>query len=298
MGLSLRERETTEISPLPYIPRINVPPPGLLHPEILQHYGLLDGNPVAEIERSDLSPGAKGLLLGILKHGGVAKFSAPPDSDLEFDLGINYDRVFKHSFKVELAWPAVEELGSAMRTIAESGPATIDALLAPEHSAIKLATLVGKYLDGIDVHSVRKNGGRTGEFAVNLPGYTKNQIDTLWLDKATLLQITQYGRVNLGLIDDIIDTGTMSNGISLIIRLAQKEGFPVELTGIGSMLEKTYTAARSNITDFMGPVPIHSVLKIADMGIIPGCDEKWGWIKAEGMKKAVACNLADLRPKT
>lgn len=288
----------------PHIQRVVVPPPGVVNPDMIQRYGLYTNNEInPAIENSDLSLGGKSLLQGILIRGGIALFPGSPNSELGFDVGIDYDYVFKHSFDSRHAQPAVEELAIEMKNVADSrsnhgDKVIIGGILAPEHSAIKIATLVGNYLTSISpqnvyVHSVRKNGGNIGEFTVDVDAYSRAQTDTLWLNRKTLELIEQTG-TSLVLIDDIIDTGAMTNTVALILQLARENGFHAKLIGVGAPIEKVWTNARDNIAREIGAIPVRSILVIEDMGTHIDSKPR-PWLKVAGVEKAIPCRLKDLR---
>jgi adenine/guanine phosphoribosyltransferase-like PRPP-binding protein len=274
---------------LPYIKRTFVHPPGMETPAVLSKYGLYKPEEIKDaIRNSELFSGSQIFLNGLLEGGGVALFG----TEQNFDAGINYEDVYKIDYKHGVIDPALGELAIQMRQEAKKTNMSIDGVLAPENSGIKQATMLSSYLD-VDCFSVRKNGHKSS-FAVAVDSYTQGKIDIISVAQSMLDSMKKNNQKNLILSDDIIDSGAMTEAVALLLQLAQEQGYDIHLVGIVAPIEKTYTGAREKIKEILGDIPIFSALKIEDIGII---NNSQAWIKVAGIKKAIPCNLADLRVK-
>lgn len=287
--MAIEIRTTTD--GIPYIKRVVELPPGIKNPEIIQNYGMCDWGKVREkIGESPLTLGAKNLLYGIWQFGGVALFKG--NGEVPFDLGINYDRVFKHTFHTELARYAADEINARIRNT--FGVEEIQGILSPEYSSLKFATLVSERNGGIPIVSVRKNGNGTKDFQIKLDAYTAGCVDTMSIDDLAVRELIEQRIFNFYSLDDIIDSGAATVGTHNIVKQAQKK-YPIRLLAVATPVEKMYTNGRANISrEIGGDVPIISVLQIEDIGVLDE-NRNQGWIKAKDMPTAIPCRLADLR---
>src|SRR3989304_7155333 len=106
-------------SPHAHAHRGTVPPPGVLNPNILEVYGLCNQSEVGHaMETADLTIGTRNLLSGLLLHGGIALFPGSPGSVPGYDVGLDYNYVFKYSYDIQHARAAVVELANVMKGIA------------------------------------------------------------------------------------------------------------------------------------------------------------------------------------
>lgn len=276
---------------LPHIKRKFAHPPGMIRPERLGKYELYYPEEVDDvIELSKLSPAGKNLLRGLREKGGVAWFGNQTD----FDLGLNYGELYKTNFDTDVMNPVLQELAEKMQKIAKTREFSIDGVLAPEMSGIPQGRVFTSYINGAELHHVKKNIELLPNIpAVAVDSYTKGKTDTISLEGQTLEKLKTEGRTNLVLSDDIIDAGFMTRAVALLLQLARKQGFDINLVGIVSPIEKTYTNARKKIKKELGKeIPIFSVLQIEDIGIL---NETQAWIKVKGIAKAIPCNLSDFR---
>lgn len=279
-------------SSIPHIKRTLLRPPGMETPDILGKYGLYQTNEVSRVidQTTEISDGGKKLLTGLLKDGGVGMFG----TETEFDLGIDYDSVYKSGYKNEVINPALKELAVKIEDRAANLQFSVDGVLAPESSGIKQAAILSSYLKNADCFSVKKNG-HSSPFAVAVDSYTQGKTDVISIAQSLFDSMKVSGQQNLILSDDIIDSGVMTQAVALILQLAQEAGFNVHLVGIVTPIEKMYTHAGDSIREKLGDIPIFSSLKIEDIGYL---SEKQAWIKVVGIDKAISCKLKDSRVKT
>lgn len=278
---------------LPHIKRVFVRPPGMEHPEILDRYKLYKPEEIQEAIRNapenEISTGGKQLLNGLLQFGGVGMFGTETD----FDLGIDYDKLYKTKYKNKFVNPALQELANQMLQEADKEEYAIDGVLAPENSGIKQAAFFAAYLHDVDCISVKKNG-HTSPFAVAVDSYTQGKTDIISIASDIFSSMREEGQTNLVLSDDIIDSGVMTQAVALILQFAQEAHFDINLVGVVTPIEKTYTHARETIREKLGDIPIFSSLKIEDIGLL---SETEAWIKIKGIEKAIPCMLNDSRIK-
>ncbi len=277
---------------IPHIKRTFIRPPGFLErPEMLGSYGLYLPEEVdGAIEKSNLvSPGGKTLLRGLREMGGVALFGTGE----EYDLGLNYGALYKTKVDEKIV-PVLEELAASMQGVADKRGYSVHAVLAPETSGVAQAKVFSSFLKGTECHPVKKNRDFS-PIKVALDSYTKGKTDILSLATEMLASLQAEGKTNIVLSDDIIDAGFMSQTVTLLLQLAQEQGYDVHLVGIVAPIEKTYTGAREHIQETLGDIPVISALQIEDIGLL---NDTQAWIKVFGIPKAIPCNLADFRIKS
>ncbi len=262
---------------IPHIKRTFMRPPGMETPEIVDRYGLYREDEVPQMIESSLSlsKGTKLLLTGLLKSGGVAKFG----NEAGFDLGINYNEIYKDTYKGGVMKEALREIAEVTEEHARLEGYSVDAVLAPELSGIKQATVYSSFLKDADCVSVKKNGHNKSPMSVAVDSYTQGKTDIISLAQSALEDMKREGRKNVVLSDDIIDSGVMTQAVALLIQLAQEQGYDIHLVGVVSPIEKLYTGAREKIQKELGRgVPIFSALQIEDIGLL---SDSQAWIKVE-----------------
>jgi len=221
------------------------------------------------LEQRAITRGQAGITMGLLEHGGIVQFPG--------GLGIDYDRVFKNTFDTPAAMPAIRELAQQVSDLG------VNVLVAPEHSAIIPAAMLGGLLE-VPVIKVKKNGPtvRPGFVSAQVDSYTGGERDTLTLDTRGILSaIPHLGGARAIAVDEIIDTGAMTQAVHSLVGQLREAGVSIELAGAVALMEKTYTGAGEGIRQTLG-VPVFSGLGIDDIGLNPV-----PWIKISGINQAL-----------
>lgn len=266
--------EAVRIMPIKHFSRETIAPPSRAYPR-LDYAASLDAVDMA-VKRKTMSTGRAGLLTGLLEHGGVAQFPG--------GLGLAYDRVFKYTFDTRSAKPALQEMADTVRD-------STDIIIAPEHSAIIPAAQLGYELD-VPVLKVRKNGSSGtlhSPFAVSLDSYTSDRADILSVDETSaqdlISLLPRNGKyLQARIVDEILDTGAMTEAIAYLLSLMKQSGIPVELRGAIALMEKEYTGARQKIQEQLY-IDVVSGLTVQDIGN----DGQTGmWIKIPGINEALS----------
>jgi len=280
---------------IPYLPRIDgVKPPGMRD-------NTKAPNGICERERREdaissaqgLTEGKRKLLRALLERGGSALFGSEDNPDM----GINYQNVFKKFLDLKEMGEALQELAHAMDADAAGRGIHIDGILAPEASGVALGVAFSFLLrDTPPMLSVQKNGAPTS-LEVAIDSYSKGKVDVMSIP-LDLLQLLQNKKprqeINLIMCDDFFDSGKMTEAIALLLQLARDQGVNVNLVGVITPIEKTYTDARNKIATNVGNVPIFSALKVEDMGVHA---TEGPWMKIEGVDVGLACDIQDFTIK-
>jgi len=200
-----------------------------------------------------MTAGSATLLKALLDQGGIAQFPG--------GLGLAYNHIFKHTFDVPTALPALVEMAGKIKGRA-------DVIIAPEHSAIIPAALIAAHLN-IPVIKVRKNGETGSPFSVLIDSYTGGKPDILSVSRKQAASLGQILKSRSPLhrawiVDEIFDTGAMTEALAHLMGLLRQSGVPVELEGAISLMEKLYTGARGKIRqtlhmDVLTGVPIEDI---------------------------------------
>ncbi len=278
-------------SGIPHLERTFAHPPGFNKPELYQKWGLYESNEIfGAIEQSELPDAGKTLLNGLLKYGGVGMFGVGEN----YDLGVDYDKLLKQIYRPEIAVPVQQELAKQMRERTDEMGICIHGVLAPETSGLKPSTTLSDSLMVANVSVNKKDVYSTDDIAVAVDSYSKGKVNIISLAKSVLQTLQSEGKTNFILSDDIIDSGLITIAVAVILQLAHEQGYNINLVGIVTPIEKVYTGASKIIQENLGLLPIVSLLKVEDIGIL---NEAQGlaWIKIIGLDKAIPCNLRDLR---
>ncbi len=288
----------------PYVQRIFIEdhkPKGLKSGDVLPYGGTIVGvesrDAVINNRPNGLSLGEKKLLKGLLEYGGVAQFGPMNDSDM----GVDYEHVFKKIYTPEIIEDALKDLAQTMQEDARTRGLHIDGVLAPEQSAVMIGAAFSTFLeDKPCCIPIQKNAKHPSELSVAVDSYTnsKGKTDIMSFPMELLDDMAKKNggnEINLVLLDDILDTGTMTKAMALLLQMAREKGYKVNLIGVVAPLEKMYTEARKTIANEVGNMPVYSALAVEDMGIYKGTDP---WIKVRGVDEPFACGIKDFRTPT
>lgn len=253
-----------------HFPRETITPPGRIYERL---------DPTASIyaveracSNNYMTPGAANLLTGLLEFGNVKHF---PGGD-----GLDYDRVYKRLYRTDMA-------DAAMTEIAEKIGPTADVVLAPEHSAIVPAGHLASKLK-TPVVKVSKNGKSESPFAASLDSYTGGEQDVLsvaaeYVETLKQLRPKNGQTLEVWIVDEILDTGAMTEALAYLVDLMRESGLNIELKGAVALMEKTYTGARKKIEEKLH-IDVLSGLLIDDIG---GDMQNGTWIKVPGINEAL-----------
>lgn len=262
----------SEKAEIPYYPRENIQPPGLL-----KQYGYLNHQDSLEaLKVASISQGARYLAEGILTQGGVTQFPGGP--------GLRYDTVFKRVYDTKLARPAIEETARNIHGLT-------DAIALPERAGIIPGAQVA-WVNNLPVLYVAKNGVQsTNDVSAQVDSYTGGGRDLLQVpfDHIAALCRKTNGITRIWTHDEMIDTGALVMAFADMVGQMEKAGFSVQLTGAGALIEKTYTRATVKIAQQLG-IATFSVLQIEDLGLQP-----FSWIKIKGIERALTFSQENLQ---
>ncbi len=246
-----------------------IPPKSFPYPRLEYAPSLSAVNEAAE--NGAMTPGSATLLKALLDQGGIARFPG--------GLGLAYNHIFKHTFDVPTAMPALVEMAQEIKGRA-------DVIIAPEHSAIIPAALMAAHLN-IPVIKVRKNGETDSPFSVIIDSYTGGKPDILSVSRKQAASLGQILK-NRGplhkawIVDEILDTGAMTEALAHLMGLLGGSGVPIKLEGAVSLMEKLYTGGRNKIQanlhmDVLTGVPIEDI----------GTDGNRMWLKVPAIPQSL-----------
>jgi adenine/guanine phosphoribosyltransferase-like PRPP-binding protein len=277
---------------IPYIQRVIIHrPPSLKLENELPHGELCrsdDRLRIIDSTPNTLTPGGRNLLKGLLENGGAAQFGSIKDPDM----GLDYENVYKKIYNPEVSSDALTELADVMQKDARERGLHIDGILAPEQSGVLLGGIISNLFEDKPMCvPVQKNGKAKSPVAVAVDSYSKGQVDVMSLP-LNILDIMKKKNgdreINLVLFDDILDTGTMTKAMAVLLQMARERGYKVNLIGIIAPIEKGYTHAREIIAEEVGDMPVYSTLSVEDMGVYQGMEP---WMKIDGVQTPFACGM-------
>lgn len=246
---------------VPFIPRQVTQPPGKLNKQTILS---ADQSRIA-VNESRLSPGAKKLLTGLLRYGGVMDFPK--------GRGLDYAYLLKDVFRPEYLLPSLQEFAQKLKGQA-------DVIIGPQQSAIAPAAILASLLNVPFIRVVKNLKSSVPVYSVAIESYTSGAVDNLGIPKQALVEAAKVGG-RIFKLDDIVDTGGISLTVQNIISQAQKEGIKVKLVGVGALFEKSYTGASKIIKQKLGFESVSCVV-IDDLGFDP---QGHGWIRVKGIDK-------------